>query len=267
MISKVSFGSTYQFASSNMSKHNTMQKHAEMTRFCLLNKIHVQDDFSASSGLKHNKVYKVNTSIVAPDEKDALVEKKFDSLEIDYTKQGFDDILSSKAVQDRVYFYPKKDDIQRPFLIETMDNRVIITPPIDTDSRQKVILNTFVLNDLILHKAKGNIAEAAMQYTDKIKEEAVLKLKSNMPFETATISLSIEEEEEKKKSFWDIFKKQKKEDIKIPEDLRNLNINIDIDDKNNFGMFFAMQEARLTRIPVYADSKTIKIGQKLGLFE
>ena len=266
MISKVSFGSTYQFASSNMSKHNTMQKHAEMTRFCLLNKIPVQDDFSASSGLKHNKVYKIDTSIIAPDEKDALVEKKFDSLEIDYTKQGFDDILSSKAVQDRAYFFPKKDDIQRPLLIETMGNRVIINPPIDTDSRQKVILNTFVLNDLILHKANGNIAEAAMRYTDKIKEESVLKLKSNMPFETATISLSIDEEE-KKKSFWDIFKKSKKEDIKIPEDLRNLNINIDIDDKNNFGMFFAMQDARLTKIPVYADSKTIKIGQKLGLFE
>ena len=166
----------------------------------------------------------------------------------------------------KAYFYPKKDDIQRPLLIETMDNRVIITPPIDTDSRHKVVLNTFVLNDLILHKANNNIAKAGSLYTDKVKDDSVLKLKSNMPFETATISISIDEEE-KKKSFWDIFKKSKKEDVNIPEDLRNLNINIDIDDKNNFGMFFAMLDARLTKIPVYADSQTVKIGRKLGLFE
>ena len=233
-MNSISFGGTFKINNNNQSYVNK----SKIVDFCEKNDL---DYVSKIEVIKPAKnffeipVYNVQTSIIAPDKKDSLVEAYLANKGINFKKIETKDLLDKSKIESRVMNAPKNMRLVK----------------VDVDKLDKIISNQ-----------PNNIEYCEKVYNNYYKDNVDLMIKSGDKIPVTTLYInptggSVEDS-------IDYIKKFGADRL---NDEQFVFMFTQLTDNPDHCMLFGMKDLRMDKIPVYVDKDTYKIGNALGILK
>ena len=231
MISPISFGSTYKLQPINDEAKS--KGYQQTMAYCQKNQISSKEEYIHQYNKQSGQYYFALTStIVAPDDKDAKIEKILNNYGINFYK------LDTK-------------ELTKPLKIESR-----IAPPQNGYKIAKI--NSEKLNEY-LKEQDGNFEHCEKDYKKYYKEDVNFMLKSGDMVIAPTLYITPSGDKESFIEYVNIF------------GANHLNPNtvfFDLDqrtDNPDHCMYFAMKDAGMKDIPVYLNKDSYDVAKTLGL--
>ena len=231
MISPVSFGSTYKLQPINDDAK--LKGYQQTMTYCEKNHISNKEEYTHQYNKQTGRYYFALTStIVAPDDRDANIEKILNNYGINFYK------IDTK-------------EITKPLKIESR-----IAPP--QEGYKLVKVNSEKL-DKYLTEQMGNFEHCENDYNKYYKEDTNFMLKSGDVIVAPTLYITPASDKKSLTDYINVF------------GANNLNPNsiyFDLSQRSDYPdhcMFFAMKDTGMKNIPVYLNQDSYDIAKELGL--
>ena len=233
-MNSISFGGTFKIRG---NAQNYIREY-ELSNFCEKNDLDYVsqiEDMNPARSYFDIPSYDIYTTIIAPDNKDALVETYLANQGINFKKLETKDLLNKSKIESRIKAAPKNMKLVK----------------IDAEKLNKILRNQ-----------SNNIEYCENDYNNYYKESVDLLIKSGDRIPATT--LYINPTGESVADSLDYIKKFGAD--RINEDQFMLMFNQSTDDPDHC-MYFAMKDLGMDKIPVYVNNDTYKIGSALGLLK
>ena len=232
-MNSISFGSTFKIKNSQ-----DYVNESKIENFCEKNNLEYSSKIEILKPAKSffdAPAYDIKTSIIAPDNKDSLVESYLANRGIKFNKLSSKDLLDKNKIESRIKDAPKNMKLVK----------------VDVEKLNKLLANQ-----------SNNIEHCRKDYDNYFKDNVNLIIRSGDKI-TAT-TLHINPTGESAEDTVDYIKKFGSD--KLNEDQILLMFTQLTDDLDHC-MFFGMNDLGMDKIPVYVNKDTYKIGNALGIFE
>ncbi len=228
-MNTVSFGSTFKISSNNY------QNQSSIADFCADNELDYSYNVeSRKRTLYSSPVTKVNTTIIAPDNKDSLIETFLANKGIKFNKLDTKELFDKSKIEKR---------IDRP----TKDMKLV---KIDAKKLDKLI-----------HNQDQNIDYCESTYDKYFKDsvESVIKSGDKIPATTLYITPMGESVEDTVKYIHSYG------EDRLNDNQLSFIFNQESFDKPDQCMFFGMKDLGMDKIPVYMNEDSCKLANALGI--
>ena len=232
-MNTVSFGSTYK-----INANNNNQNQFKVFDFCEKNGLEyaIKTDIKeVNNGFRSKTIAKTSTSIVAPDNKDSLVEAYLANRGIKFSKLDTKELYSKSGIKSRIEDAPK--------------GMRLVT--VDTKKLEKLISNQ-----------DNNIKYCEENYNDYYKGSVDLMIKSGDKLPATTLYITpTGESTEDTVSYIKKFGADR-----LNEDQLSFMFVKRTDDPDHC-LYYALKNLGMDKVPVYVDKDTHSIGSALGIFK
>ena len=231
-MSNISFGSTYIVS----TKNNSFNTFSKFQNYALnkemLDDVYVNLDDSLSPYYPYD--YTAQYTMVVPDEMDNEIERYCSYMGIEFSKLNSEDLLNQNAIARRIA-QPQRGMI-------------------------KIRVNAEKLEELIKEQY-SNVQHCEKDYYNYFNDNVDYMLKSGAEIPATTLSIR-----PVSSSNDDLIKYINRFGV---ENLNSEQIFVDFNqetDNPDHCVYFALRDLGFENVPVYVDSETLQLGEKLGIF-